>query len=128
MSYKNGTSGTVQDWATRAARKIDSEIFGQDHRGRPVADRVAIPRLAAIIVTLAQPLLDLLKPREHYHCEDGWYCCGKCPCRCTSRGSEDHEHDEECYPSTHTGEAARTGGVCNCGADEWNKKLEEALR
>jgi hypothetical protein len=55
--------------------------------------------------------------REHYHCDDSWYCCGKC----------DHpDHDGE-FPSSHDGEARRTAGVCNCGADAWNARVDAAL-
>jgi hypothetical protein len=55
--------------------------------------------------------------REHYHCEDSWFCCGKCT---------HPDHDGE-YPHTHDGEAARVEGVCNCRADAWNAKVEAAL-
>ena len=55
--------------------------------------------------------------REHYHCDDSWYCCGKCD-------AADHGGG---LPHTHDGEAARVEGVCNCGADAWNAKVEAAL-
>jgi hypothetical protein len=55
--------------------------------------------------------------RKHYHCDDSWYCCGKCD-------SEDHFGG---HPSTHDGESARISGVCNCGADEWNTRIDTAL-
>ena len=114
MSYKKGNSGTVQDWATRCARKIWDEVDNKD---------VTVPHLAAIITVFAEPLLQLLAPREHYHCNDSWYCCGKCV-------NPDHGSgflDDEWPLDSHDGESARISGVCNCGADEWNKKLEKAL-
>jgi hypothetical protein len=58
--------------------------------------------------------------REHYHCEDSWFCCGKC-----THG--DHSDNATDYPHTHDGEAARVEGVCNCSADAWNAKVEQAL-
>lgn len=64
--------------------------------------------------------------RSHYHCDDLWYCCGACVCSCDSFDL-DHEHDESCCVSSHDGEGARVQGVCNCGADAWNKKIDDAL-
>ena len=65
---------------------------------------------AALIRRLATALVDLAGPkREHYKCEDGFYSCPKHP---KYFGNDDREH-------------------CNCGADEYNAKLErhaDALR
>ena len=85
--------------------------------------------IAEVVATFAEPLVSLLREskREHYHCDDGWYCCGKCLCRCSST-AKDHEHFlEDCWPASHGGEAARVGGVCNCGADAWNRRVDAAL-
>lgn len=54
--------------------------------------------------------------REHYHCDDAWYCCGACT------------HEDHGPLSSHEGEARRTEGVCNCGAEAWNKKIDEVLK
>lgn len=59
--------------------------------------------------------------RFHYHCNDSWYCCGKC------------EHQDHCdydgdYLGSHNGESARKSGVCNCGADAVNEKIDQALK
>jgi hypothetical protein len=59
--------------------------------------------------------------REHYHCDDSWYCCGKC------RHPDHVLLDPEDYLDSHGGEAARVGGVCNCGADAWNKRVDDLL-
>lgn len=71
--------------------------------------------------------------REHYHCDDSWYCCGKCTH--PDHGADDWLDDgtetvkpgRPEYPSSHDGEAARQSGVCNCGADAWNARVEAAL-
>lgn len=61
-----------------------------------------------------QKRIDLLEAllreskREHLHCDDSYYCCNKCD-------SPDHYE-----PSPHE--------PCTCGADEWNKRVDEALR
>lgn len=119
---------SINDWAAKAARHIEGEIFGKDHRGRTVAERPHEGRIAAIIATFAEPLITVVRAsrRSHYHCEDSWYCCGKCTHQCDNY-EEDHEHDESCYVHSHDGEAARTKGVCNCGADAWNARIDAAL-
>lgn len=55
--------------------------------------------------------------REHYHCDDSWYCCGACT------------HPDHCDMGvcSHEGESARVQGVCNCGADTWNARVDVAL-
>ena len=52
--------------------------------------------------------------REHEHCEDSWFCCGKCDAL---------DHDGE-FPSSHRN---RESGVCNCSADAWNACVDAAL-
>lgn len=115
---------SINDWAAKCADRIDDEYPHARGKQHPSIDRIA-----AIIATFAEPLMNLLREskREHYHCEDSWYCCGKCDHDCHYRGAEDHEHDEDCYPNTHDGEGARTNGVCNCGADAWNARVDAVL-
>lgn len=113
---------SIWDWAAQAAKRIVEEL--RPARTRQ-AQEASEARVAAIIATFAQPLLELVQAsrRGHYHCDDSWYCCGKCTCSCT----DSHEHDSDCYPASHDGEAARTTGVCNCGADAWNARVDAAL-
>lgn len=58
--------------------------------------------------------------REHTHCDDSWYCCGRCQ-------HPDHILNENEFLDSHTDEGARTSGVCNCAADAWNIRVDEAL-
>lgn len=111
---------SVNDWAAKAAQRIINEPLNLKDR------RSQKERFAAIIATFAEPLMTLLRDskREHHHCEDSWYCCGKCSCSCMHLGDDSHEHDEDCWPSTHS---ERTSGVCNCGADAWNTRVEAVL-
>lgn len=113
---------SVNDWAAKAAKHI---VATSRTRG-PARETY----VAAVIATFAEPLINLLREakRQHYHCDDSWYCCGKCSCNCRWMSAPDHEHDEACYPESHAGEAARLNGICNCGADEWNAKIDAALR
>lgn len=64
-------------------------------------------------------LIDLLQESKmhHRHCDDSWYCCGACV-------HLDHGplYDIDQEPDQ------RKAGVCNCGADQWNARIEEALR
>jgi len=114
------------NWITRTADKISSEI-DVGSLSYPGEDRIA-----AIIATFAEPLVALLREarREHYHCNDSWYCCGKCThsdhVLCDG-DEEDHEHNAACYLGSHKGEAARTSGICNCGADAWNARVDAVL-
>jgi hypothetical protein len=54
--------GYIEDWATKAARRIKDEPRGASE-----------DRIAAIIATFAEPLMKLLHEsrREHILCEDG---------------------------------------------------------
>jgi hypothetical protein len=104
---------SIQDWASRCALRIKSVEKG-----------ASVERLAAVIEVFAKPMLDLLKQarREHYHCDDSWYCCGRCT-------HPDHSRDDEDFPASHeSGSGNRVSGVCNCGADEFNAKIDAALR
>lgn len=56
--------------------------------------------------------------REHLHVDDdSWYCCGKCQ-------HPDHGLDGE-WLCTHR---SRNAGVCNCGADRWNQRVDEVVK
>jgi hypothetical protein len=114
---------SINDWAAKAARRINRGGFGHDEEARE-------ERIAAIIATFAEPLVALLREsyRGHYHCEnDNWHCCGKCVHECTmiEDGELGHEHDESCCVSGQG--YGRVNGVCNCGADAWNAKVDKAL-
>lgn len=96
-------------WATNAAKRIvDTECvtatYGKEQR------------VAIIIAEHAAPLLALLAEsrRGHYHCDDSHYCCPMCT-------SPDHVGLVE-------GEVHTPGKPCDCGADAWNAKIDEALK
>lgn len=58
--------------------------------------------------------------RPHYHCEDSWYCCALCT-------SQDHGVGPRDSLDGHDGEAPRTAGVCNCGAEAWNARVRDMI-
>lgn len=117
----------IQDWTTKAARVIHLQFDLKNI----APQNTSVPRIAAIIAQHAEPLVALLREskREHRHCDDSWYCCGKCTSldHMMCPGGENHEHDAACYLGAHAGEAAREFMECNCGADEWNAKVDAAL-
>lgn len=104
---------SVNDWAAKAADRIDNEIrmpsLGSSAKRRPSKERIA-----AIIATFAEPLVALLREsrREHHHCDDSWYCCPMCE-------SEDHGRLGE-GPGHHDRK-------CTCGAAAWNARVDAAL-
>lgn len=106
---------SIHDWAAVAAQKIRGEFRG-------CKEGPSQERIAAIIDYFSQPWTKLLREakRGHYHCDDSWYCCGKCT-------HPDHSDESEDYLPSHAGEASRKSGVCNCGAEEWNAKIDAAL-
>jgi len=110
---------SINDWAAKAARRI-MLLYDLD---RIAPQDKSVYAIAAIIAMHAEPLMALLREarREHYHCDDSWYCCGKC----------DHPDHGQLYPeyflSSHDGEAARVAGICNCLADAWNARIDKAL-
>ncbi len=108
---------SIKDWASDAAEHISLEfLLRMGHLKR----EEATDRIAAIIATFAKPLIDLVEAfrREHYHCDDSWYCCGKC------MHSDHFPTHEEDYPSSHDG---RVSGKCDCGADAWNARVDAAM-
>ena len=67
-------------------------------------------------------LLELLKEskREHHHCDDSWYCCRAC--RSSDHVLAEGEHLGAGYESLPF-----EPGVCTCGAEEWNAKVNAAI-
>lgn len=65
-------------------------------------------------------LVSLLREskRKHYHCDDSWFCCGKC---------DSPDHPGGLYSHEGGSGPDRTRGVCNCGADTWNARVAAAL-
>lgn len=103
---------SVEDWATRCARRIRSEmlVVVPAHEPTMVGLGPSESRIAAIIVLHAEPLLKLLAEsrREHH------------------RGYNDEMCD---YPPCPRSDGEPFYDVkCTCGADEWNAKVDEALR
>ena len=82
------------------------------------------------LLGLCEGLFELLKEskREHYHCDDCWYCCRAC--RHDDHQLVDGEHlGEGCYTWPTASHSYRHNpGVCTCGAAEWNAKVDAALR
>lgn len=111
---------SIEDWAAKAARKIRSE-----HRG--CKEGPTQERCAAIIATFTEPILKLLAEsrREHHHQEldEIFGCCPRCDCKswaAVARAQDAGELDAEPKPNSD--------GPCTCGADEWNARVDEALR
>ena len=94
-------SATIQDWTIRAAVAI----------ARTPPDQYRTERIAATIATFAEPMVKLLREsiKPHHHCDDSWYCCPRC------------QH------SDHGKSYIGPSDLCDCGADEWNKKVEAVL-
>lgn len=94
--------GHIRDWATSAAEQIASE-----HRLKAKD----VPRIAAVVAYFAEPLTSLLAEsrREHEARDDSLNDCpilmGEEMCR---RLNIKHE--------------------CDCGAEEWNRRIDEALK
>jgi len=111
---------SVNDWAAKAARRIDEEYpFNREiARPRPTKDRIA-----AIIATFAEPLVALLREsrRDHHHAADGDVCDGACcpQCCCCESWPDDPEGDFEPTPNSDA--------ACTCGAAEWNARIDAAL-
>src|SRR2546430_2375640 len=113
----------IANWISNTAADIFFDLEMKDTVDLTEAGQQEIKhRIAAIVATFAEPLMALLQEskREHYHCDDSWYCCGKCT-------HQDHVLHEGEYLSSHGGEAARTSGACNCGADKWNARVDAVL-
>lgn len=109
-----------QKWLIAAAREITNE---------PYPDAYADPETVKAIINRHCPFnpnvtyvthddyfairgLLMESKRKHYHCDDSFFCCRLC------------DHPD------HGGQLElRSGddGRCNCGADQWNARVDEAL-
>ena len=121
--------GSINDWAAKTAERICYEVGRVKRKGDGVEPDVASKnRIAAIIATFAEPLVALLREarRGHHHEEDdAWYCCGACTHECEAvEEDQGHEHDESCCVESTMN---RVQGICDCGADAWNAKVDAAL-
>lgn len=100
---------SVQDWAARAASRIDDEypMKASGYRARP-----SEARIAAIIATFAAPILKLLNETRRSH-SNGWNeeVCDSKPC-----------------PKSKEDEYLTGDEKCTCSADAWNARIDEALR
>lgn len=92
--------GYIEDWATKAARRIVGEYDGRrlPHNSEE--------RVAAIIATFAEPIIKLLGEAQEGRHYDG---VGEIP-------------GPECPKLEHE------DAECTCGADEWNARVDKALR
>ena len=116
----HGVSMFVKDWVKEAAYQIYNESLELDHVEEIIRHYCPFKQDTAYVpVDEARCLTSLLidSKRDHTHCEDSWYCCGKCQ-------AADHllSADEWLPPNRY-----RTSGVCNCGADAWNQRVDEAV-
>ena len=104
---------SVNDWAAKAARRILDDLPPLRPRGSTTTKSERYPteeRIAAIIATFAEPLTQLLQKakREHRVEEDPM---DDCPMRMTEELNERLHRKHE----------------CDCGADAWNKKIDDVL-
>lgn len=97
-------SGAIYDWAARAAIYLSAERLPSTHR------------IAAVISHFAEPLVKALKGsrREHYHCEDSFYCCPRC------------KHSD--HGTNDAGDIWNPDMKCICGADELNERIDKVLQ
>lgn len=56
--------------------------------------------------------------KNHFHCDDSWYCCGAC--RSVDHGLAEGEH----LRSTRD---RKGDGSCDCGASDWDARVDKAL-
>ena len=77
----------------------------------------ALSRIARLVALVRE------SRRAHHHCEDAWFCCGKCD-------AAGHDGVAGLFPNTRRGKSGhhhRVVGACDCGADAWNAKVDAAL-
>lgn len=58
--------------------------------------------------------------RTHYHCEDSWYCCPQCT-------HPDHGLAPGEICGGNSNRDSKPSDACNCGAAEWNARVNAAL-
>src|SRR5678815_491150 len=99
------------EWVNDAARQITKK-----DDPREIAAIIAnhVRPLVALLGDLAasvEPLVTALQEsrREHYHCDDSVYCC------------------PQCRNPDHPGNDLAQRDDCNCGATEWNEKVDQVL-
>ena len=51
----------------------------------------------------------------HYHCDDSWFCCRMC------------EHPDHVYRDFSADGGSWAAGVCTCGAEAHNARIDEIL-
>ncbi len=110
----------VKDWVKEAATQIYHEEKELDHVEGIIRRHCPFKQdVAYVLLDEAKRLADLLveSKRDHTHCDDSWYCCGKCR-------AADHLLSADEWLSSNR---YRTGGVCSCGADAWNKRVDEII-
>jgi hypothetical protein len=103
------------DWATKAA----DEILRQHGALFP---HITSMNVASIITTHAEPLVALLREskQEHLHVDDAFYCCPKCTCINTRYEKDGNTEIVEVR-------APNGPGLCTCGADAYNAKVDAVL-
>jgi hypothetical protein len=123
-----------KDWLTDAATEISARIGNTERPGPWFPDlesarawvRATIVKHMPFEQDVAYEKVNPQRDRElrkllfesrrtHRHCEDSWYCCAKC-------NNADHGELEG-----HDGESPRVQGVCNCGAEAWNARVDAVL-
>ena len=99
----------TKDWIREAATYIHA-----------CGSELTTEHIISIISTHAEPLVALLREakREHLHDEggDNFRCCSMCSCNDVKLNSR-----LRLEPNTDP----RT---CDCGADEWNARIDEVLK
>lgn len=94
---------SIDDWAAKAADRIDDEYPHARREQRP-----SVERIAAIVATFAEPILMLLAESRRSH----------------HRGYNDESCD---YPPCPASDEDVNDEKCTCGADAWNARIETAL-
>jgi hypothetical protein len=97
---------SINDWAAKAAERIDDEYPHARRKQRPSTERIA-----AIIATFAEPLMAMLREAKREH----------------SRGYLSEESDHPPCKKSHEDYAEKFDGPCTCGADAWNAKIDTVL-
>ncbi len=100
---------SINDWAAKAARRVIEEVEENVQWRNRMLVKPTDERIAAIIATFAEPLVQLLK---------------ECGCGTHSRGYNEESADyPPCPKSYEDGENDK----CNCGADDFNAKVDAIL-
>jgi len=84
---------------------VDRRLYAHDHDGMVQDDKYGEWYHESAVRELVEALAKC--KRLHYYCDDCWYTCPAHP--------EGSCNDD------------KKGAVCNCGADEWNAKIDDLL-